>query len=271
MRRKRAKRTMGIRRRVLLGCIALCLILFTSSLISVFEFGTMKDYVTEAVADNIRSINYSRDLLTAAENHNIRLMYEIDGSYEDLGNAGDEELIAAFSDVRSSFHTKAENAAADSVLFAYAAYMQVVREAKNVWLRAPQERRDWFFNRLQPVYNQLCGYIRQLTFTCQDTLIANSQSMQDRYQRSLMPPLVSLLLGVLLVLLFNYYLNYYLIHPLLKVTKGIQGYRRFNKPYNVTLDTLDEISELNETVKDVIDLNESYKKQLQENPLRRNR
>ena len=260
MRRKRAKKPIGIRRRVLLGCIALCLILFTSSLISFFEFGTMNNYVTEVVADNIRSINYSRELLTAAESYNLKLMYEIDGSYEDLGNVSDKELIEAFSDIRSSFKTKAENAAADSVVFAYAAYMQVAREAKNVWLSDPTVRRDWFFNRLQPVYNKLSDYIQRLTFTCQDTLIANSQNMQERFQRSIMPPLISLLMGLLLVLLFNYYLRYYLINPLLKVSKGIQNYRRFNKPYNVTLDTLDEIAELNENVKDIIDVNESYKK-----------
>ena len=264
MRRKRAKQPMGIKRRVLLGCIVLCLILFASSLISFFEFGSMNNYVTDVVADNIRSINYSRELLTAAESHNLRLMYEIDGSYEDLGNVSDTELIEAFSDVRSSFQTKAENAAADSVVFAYAAYMQVAREAQNVWLSDPVVRRDWFFNRLQPVYSRLCDYIQKLTFTCQDTLIANSQSMQENFQRSIMPPLVSLLLGLLLVLLFYYYLNYYLINPLLKVTKGIQGYRRYNKPYNVTLDTLDEIAELNETVKDIIDVNDSYKTQLKQ-------
>ena len=57
MRSKRAKQPMGIRRRVLLGCIVLCLILFASSLISFFEFGSMNNYVTDVVADNIRSIN----------------------------------------------------------------------------------------------------------------------------------------------------------------------------------------------------------------------
>ena len=260
---------MGIKRRVLLGCIALCLILFTSSLISFFEFGTMNNYVTDVVADNLRSINYTRELLAAAESHNLKLMYEIDGSYEDLGNVSDTELIAAFSDIRSSFKTDAENAAADSVVFAYAAYMQVAREAQNVWLADPVERRDWFFNRLQPVYSKLCDYIQQLTFTCQDTLIANSHTMQERFQRSIMPPLISLLMGLLLVVLFDYYLNYYLINPLLKVTRGIQGHRRFNKPYNVTLDTVDEISELNENVKDIIDLNDSYKKQLQREQTRK--
>ena len=120
--------------------VVLCLILFASSLISFFEFGSMNNYVTDVVADNIRSINYSRELLTAAESHNLRLMYEIDGSYEDLGNVSDTELIEAFSDIRSSFQTKAENAAADSVVFAYAAYMQVAREAQNVW---PMASASW--------------------------------------------------------------------------------------------------------------------------------
>jgi hypothetical protein len=224
------------------------------------------------IADNIRSINAARELLSVSEQYNISLMnglvLENEEQLEELPVGPQEELVSSFENLSKSFATPQERAAADSVLYAYAAYMQVVSEAQEMWRQDYAERQHWFFNRLQPVYNQLIDYIEQLTFTCQDTLIANSQNMQERFQRSIMPPLVSLLLGLMLVLLFNYYLNYYLINPLLKVTKGIQGYRRYNKPYNVTLDTLDEISELNETVKDIIDVNESYKAQLRKEQAR---
>ena len=47
---------LGIKRKVLVGCIVLAVILFFSSVISVFEFSRMNRYVSGVIADNIRSI-----------------------------------------------------------------------------------------------------------------------------------------------------------------------------------------------------------------------
>lgn len=255
---------MGIKGKALLGCIVVGVVLFISSIISMFEFGSMNDYVTQVIADNIRSIDASRELLSTAEKHNLSLLYGISGDYSDIESESDAGIVSTFSDLRNTFTNKAEKVAADSVLYAYAAYMQVVREAPAVWESGAFARRDWYFNRLQPIYLKLRDYIQTLNYVSQDALIENSKSLQDNFYRSMMPPMVSFLLGLLLVMLFNYFLNYYIINPLLKVTKGIKGYRMFNKPYNVNLDNEgDELSDLNEAVNDMVDLNHSYKQQIQ--------
>ena len=114
---------------------------------------------------------------------------------------------------------------------------------------------------MQPVYAKLKAYIEKLTNDSQDALIHNSQSLQDNFYRSLMPGLISALLGFLMVLLFNYYLNHYLINPILKITRGIKGYLSFNKKYEVKIESNDELAELNDSVNDIIDINKSAKKQ----------
>jgi len=256
---------MGIKGKALLGCIVLGVVLFISSIISMFEFSSMNDYVTQVIAENIKSIDASRELLSTAEKHNLSLLYGLSGNYADIESDNDAALATTFADLRNTFINEKEKVAADSVLYAYAAYMQVVREAPVVWEDGPFERRDWYFNRLQPIYLKLREYIQNLNYVSQDTLIENSISLQDNFYRSMMPPMVCFLLGLLLVMLFNYYLNYYIINPLLKVTKGIKGYRKFNKPYNVNLDNeADELADLNEAVEDMVDLNHSYKQQIQD-------
>lgn len=254
---------LGIKKKALLGCIVLGLILLFSSVISVYEFNSMNRYVTDVIADNIKGIDTARELLNAAENHNLTLMSCIDADFESLDNSANRDLAAKFTDIRNSFVTNQEKAAADSVMYAYAAYMQVVGEASDVWMLDGYMRRDWFFNRLQPVYIKFRDYIRNLTAVCEDTLITNSQNLQSNYHRSIMPAFISLILSLLLVLLFNYYLNRFFINPLLKVNKGIKTYRQFGKKYDWKIDTGDELAELNENVKDLIDLNQSYKKQLE--------
>ena len=168
-------KTLGIKRKVFLGCIVLAVILFFSSLISIFEFVRMNRYVSGVIADNISSINTARELLSVSEQYNISLMnglvLENDEELEALPIAPQEELVSSFENLSKRFVTPQERAAADSVLFAYAAYMQVVSEAEQMWQQDYTERQHWFFNRLQPVYLKFRGYMMQLTSISQDALI----------------------------------------------------------------------------------------------------
>lgn len=257
------KKGLGIKKKAFLGCVILGLILFFSSVISVYEFTSMNKYVADVITDNIKSIDSARDLLNAAENHNLTLMASLEAEFDEIGQNNDDGLVSKFADIQSLFVTPKEKAAADSVLYAYAAYMQVASEAEEMWQFDKFVRRDWFFNRLQPVYLKFREYLNTLTIVSENTLIANSQSLQHNYHRSIMPAFISLILSLVLVLLFNYYLNAYIINPLLKVNKNIKAYRQFGKKYDVKLDSADEIAELNENVKDLIDLNQSYKKHLE--------
>ena len=258
---------LGIKRKVLLGCIVLAIILFFSSLISIFEFTKMNRYVSGVIADNIRSINAARELLSVSEQYNISLMNGLvldnEARPEGISISREEELVSSFENLSRSFVTTEERAAADSVLYAYAAYMQVVSEADKMWENDYTERQHWFFNRLQPVYLKFRGYMMQLTTICQDALIESSQDIRVGTYRSLMPGLVSVLLGMVMVLLFNYFLNYYLINPLLKVTNGIKGYRYHGRDYGVKLDNDDELEELNEAVGDIVEQNQVYKRELE--------
>ena len=47
----------GIKRKVFYGCVVLGVVLFFSGVISIFEYSTMNDYVSELIGDNIKSIN----------------------------------------------------------------------------------------------------------------------------------------------------------------------------------------------------------------------
>ena len=253
----------GIKTKVWLGCFVLGLILFFSGIISVYEMRSMNKFVSDVIADNVQSIDVAKELQAVAEEHNLSLMAGIEKDYAVVDSVNFEEFGTMFNEKRDTFHTPAEQRAADSVLFAYAAYMQVVGEAGDIWQFDEFVRREWFFDRLQPVYLKFRGYLHTLTDEAEKNLIQNSQSLQDNYHRSAMPSFISTLLTLVLVVLFNYYLNYYVVNPLLKVNRGISEYRKFSRKYDEKIDSHDEIAELNSNIKDLIDLNQSYKNQLQ--------
>ena len=135
--------------------------------------------------------------------------------------------------------------------------------AQQIWQQDYDKRQHWFFNRLQPVYLKFRGYMMRLTSISQDSLIESSQDVREGTYRSLMPGLVSVLVGLVLMFLLNYYLNDFLINPLLRITGGIKGYRYHGRGYEVKLENDDELSELNEAVGDIVDQNISYKRELE--------
>ena len=257
----------GIKLKLYLGCIVLGCVLLFSGIISITQYALMNDYVSELIGDNIKSINTARELLSVSEQYNVSLMkgLVLNNAADTISSSlefEDDEVISSFEKVSRRFITEEERLAADSVIYAYAAYMQVAKEADEVWRKGFSEREEWYFNRLQPVYLRFRGYMQRLTAVCQDALINNSQTLEDSYYRSLMFPLITMAIGLMMVFLFHYYLSYYIVNPILKIFRGVTAYRKLGSGYTVEVDSDDEIGDLNETVKDIVDLNQSYKRKL---------
>ena len=85
--------------------------------------------------------------------------------------------------------------------------------------------------------------------------------MDATFYRSITPAIASVVVGLLLVLLFNYFINFYLINPLIRISRGIQGYRSYQKNYNVEVDNNgDELDQLNNNVRDLIEDHKSVQK-----------
>jgi methyl-accepting chemotaxis protein len=68
----------------------------------------------------------------------------------------------------------------------------------------------------------------------------------------IIPLIVAIVVGLFLIILFNYFINFYFINPVLKIIKGIKEYSTNKQPYNVKIDTRDEINDLNKEIKSLI-------------------
>lgn len=270
------RRVRSIKRKVGAGFTVLAFILFFSSIVSLFEYARMNRVLTQQISENVNSVNIARDLIMLTEDYNMGVLdamsepdYEgaiVTGGPADAANA---EFIKEFDktmeDMRRSFTQSTsfkEKNYADSVLLAYTAYMHVLRESVDMQGAGFQERQDWYFDRLQPFYMKLRNYIRNLTNASQQALVANSQKVDETFYRSITPAIASVVVGLLVVMLFNYFLNFYLINPLIKINKGIIGYRNFRKDYTVEVDNNgDELDQLNDNVRFIIEDHKAAEKE----------
>lgn len=254
---------LGLRSKVFLGSIIIMAMLLLSVLISFLEFGRMSRVLSHLISDNILSVDLSRNLLNQYDRYNSELfqMLNAENMTESPMLILSEDFNDDFDRLYTVLSTEKEKAMADSVRYAYSAYKQVVLETDDLWLASKEVRTNWYFSKLQTVFDKYRNYLQKLSDSSQQALTDNYDNLQDSYYRSTMPGIVAMGAGVVLVILFCYFLNIYIIVPILKISKGVTDYRDVNKTYDVTFDNGgDQINELNTNIKELIYENKSLKK-----------
>lgn len=253
---------MAIKKKISLGFVVIGTILLVSSAISIYEFVRMRNTVSNLINDNIAAINTTRTLIEVSDEYNYNLLEGLGDESALLftRDKNDNRFSDYLNDLKDKFTTRQERQYADSVLFAYTTYIIIMNDAPKVWQGDYAGRRNWYFNKLHPVYMKLRGYLQKLTLTSQEALAENSLTMTDSFYRSIMPGVVAVMVGLVLVLLFNYFINLYFVNPLKRISEGIADYLNRKKSYNIIVDTDDELHMLNENVKELVEMNKKLTK-----------
>lgn len=253
---------MAIKKKISLGFVVIGTILLVSSAISIYEFVRMRNTVSNLINDNIAAINTTRTLIEVSDEYNYNLLEGLGDESALLftRDKNDNRFSDYLNDLKDKFTTRQERQYADSVLFAYTTYIIIMNDAPKVWQGDYAGRRNWYFNKLHPVYMKLRGYLQKLTLTSQEALAENSLTMTDSFYRSIMPGVVAVMVGLVLVLLFNYFINLYFVNPLKRISEGIADYLNRKKSYNIIVDTDDELHMLNENVKELMEMNKKLTK-----------
>lgn len=254
---------LGVRSKIYTASLVIIMMLFLSGGMAFFELGRMNRYISDFISNSILSVDLTRNLLNTSERYHSDLFRQIggDGLLARPETIPAEEFEAGIDRLYRILASDKERQMADSVRYAYSAYMQVSLEIESVWLRPQEERTDWYFNRLQTVYLKLRSYLQRLSDTSQNAITDSYNSLQDTYYRSIMPGVVANAASIVLILLFNYFLMHYMIQPVLRMSRGIRDYRQSGKSYDVRFDYGgDQIQTMNEEIKEIIDENKTIKR-----------
>ena len=126
------------------------------------------------------------------------------------------------------------------------------------------DTRTWYFERLQPVFNELKNNMDVLSTAIYRQLQKNSATFERGFYRSIIPGAVAVAVGILLVLLLMFMLLVYYVNPIYKMLSGMENYRAVGKKYNYTFDGDDQLSELNNGITEITEENLQLKKHLKQ-------
>ncbi|MBR0300691.1 MAG: hypothetical protein IJQ93_10295 [Bacteroidales bacterium] len=254
---------LSLKAKLYLSLSAIALVLLVSSMISVLEYRRMSSYISDMIADNIESINAAQKLSEEANGYNLSVLAVVGDETSIHRPHFDEAVFAARCD---SLRSKAPNTRvahlADSVQYAYAAYMLTSFELEDVLQSDFIDTRSWFFERLQPRYRRLRHDIDALSSAIYEQLADNSVTFEGTFYRSIIPGIVAVGVGLLLVLMLMFFLESYYAGPMYKMLSGLRNYRSHGRDYSVSFDGDDQLSELNDSIKEISAENKLLKKRI---------
>ena len=243
---------MSLKTKLYLSLSAIGIVLLISSIISIMEYGRMSNYVSDLVADNIRSINIAQKLTDMSSDYHLAVLAEIGDEKSAKLPPFDETAFQHRCDsLRASLSGAVLAPLADSVEYSFSAYLLTSLEMQNVISSQFIDTRQWYFTRLQPRFNRLAADINAISDAVYDELARNSETLQGAFYRSIIPGIVVVGVGLLLVLLLLYFLQSFYVNPIYKMISSLEGYRSFKRKYNYDFDGDDQLRQLNTSIRDL--------------------
>ena len=247
---------LSLKQKMILSLSAIAVILLTSSIISVIEYKIMSTYVSDQIADNIHSINMAQELAESSNDYNLDILAVIgDDDLSSLPDFNQQEFVSHCDSLRNSFADVRKVRLADSVLYAWSAYMLTSLELPEVLKSDFIDSRTWYFDRLSAAIDRMSGEIYS-------DLKKNSSNFDSGFYRSIVPGIVAVGVGLLLVLMLLFFILSYYVNPIYKMVDGLTNYRSYNKRYTYTFDGDDQLSELNKGISELAEENSQLRKRL---------
>ena len=254
---------LSLKTKMVLSLSAIVVVLVLSSIISIVEYWSMSDYVSDLIAEDINSINVAQKLANVTDEYNLQILTVIgDDSVNSLPDFDQQKFVFYCDSLRSSFTGKKMMPLTDSVLYAYSAYMLTSLEMEEVIQSDFIDSRTWYFERLQPFFNRLSYDIDQLSQAMYDDLQENSEEFDQGFHRSLVPGFVAVVVGIVLVLLLMFFITVYYVNPVNKMLSSLDEYRSIGRKYSFEFEGDDQLSELNAGITELAEENRQLRRRI---------
>ena len=256
---------LSVKAKLSLSLSAIAAILLISATISVLEYSKMSTYVSDLIADDVKSLNTAHKLSEISNKYNLDILAVIgDDSYGELPAFDQEYFLSHCDTLRASLESNVIQPLTDSVVYSCAAYVLTSLELGNVLDSYFIDSRSWYFNRLQPSFALLNSDIDALQAAIYKDLEKNSRTFEHGFYRSIIPGIVAVAVGLLLVVMLLVFMLAYYVNPLYKMLDALDGYRSYGKKYTYVFDGDDQLLKLNEGISEVANENLQLRKRLKD-------
>lgn len=246
---------MKLRLKILSGFFIIVLMLFFAGLWSINELSSLSGTVDKILEDNYKSINAANSMIEALEREDSAILLLLLGRWE-MGRqilaSGDSLFQSSFQIANNNVTIDGEAEHLDSIKTAYADF-------KRLWQRpiVDTEREgnlNWYSDQIHISFLQVKSWVNKLMSLNNQNMYQTALIIRSRTNRIMMPGIIAMLAAVLFTLIFNFLINYYVVKPIVDMTRGTRNFIDKKEPYEVEMESNDEIAELNNAIATICSL-----------------
>lgn len=254
---------LSLRMKIALSLSAIAVVLLMSGIISFLEYRHMSNYVSELIAGNVNNIHRSQELVSAVDAYNLEILAVIgDVALTHVPQFDRAGFLSSCEELKASLVKDKALEMADSVVYAYSAYMLASLELEDVYESSFINTRDWYFNRLQPIFGRLRAYLDNLSAMMYQELEQNSRDFDSGFFRSIIPSIVAVSVGIILVFLLLFFIQVYYVTPIYCMLEALKDYLGYRRRYTYTFDGNDQLNDLNSSITELAEENRTLRKRI---------
>jgi len=254
---------MKLRLKILSGFFIIVLMLFLAGIWSVKELSSMSGSVDKILEENYKSINAANTMVEALEREDSGILLLLLGHWE-MGRriltSGDSLFQTGFHVANNNVTITGEREYLDSIRTAY-------EDFKRLWERpiVDTEREgnlSWYTDNIHIVFIQVKLLVNKLMTLNNQNMYQTAIVVKSRTNRVIMPGIIAMLAAVVFTLIFNFMINYYVVKPIVNMTEKTKEFIESQKPYEVDIESHDELSDLNAAIRTICSLAGSQERAL---------
>jgi hypothetical protein len=244
---------MGIRTKILSGFLILAMMLCVAGVWSIYELTAMGTSVKGILDENYKSISAARAMIEALEREDSALLLLLSGNKRE----GREILKAA----ETSFSDGLATAKSNVTIPGESTCVQKIEEAykrfSELWgqpIAGTDLERNlgWYFEQVHPAFLGVKSEVEYLMTLNDRTMYQTAMYLQNRAHRAVMPGIVAVIASLVFSIMFSYLINHYVVSPIIRITKGIQGFLRTGQVVDVNIETDDELNRLMSSIRELL-------------------
>jgi hypothetical protein len=236
---------MGLRAKILIGFFILSLMLLIAGVWSIYEVRNTGTSVQRILDDNYRSINAAKMMIEALEREDSATLLLLLGNWEggrNIMDNADNSFQEWLQFAEKNITEPDERSIVELIRFRYKIYQGVLQ--KPIAGTDKQGNLNWYFQSVHPAFLDVRSSVEKLMTVNDRVMYETGSDLQSRANRAVMPGIVAIVAAVFFSLMFNYFVNYYMVGPIIKTTRAIENFVRRGKPFDVKVETNDEIEDL---------------------------
>lgn len=255
--KRKTEKKPSIRKKAIFSLGSIAVIFLLSGAITFVEYRGMSEYVSERISESINNITLSQQLSNITEEYNNQMLAVV--IKKDISLMPDLDSLDRFEShlnaLKSSMTSEESLSILEKVQNSFHLFINTSKDFDRVFLAATIDTDDWFFQVLQPAYNDFNHNMNELNSAIHSELQNNSINFDNSFYRSIVPGIVCICAGLLLVVLLMYFTISNYVNPIYKIAAGLTAYKSSGKRYGNVMEGNDHLADINADVTEIIEEN----------------